>query len=152
MTDVLRGPGYKAEAQAGLGSELDGLADNTWSALSAEFDNSTNGYMFMDIEFDLNTITPTGADAAVELYIVPSVDGTQYPTTTNTSNADEQENQQYFVGSVTLSLDNEVHIHTIRGVEVPVGKWKMFVRNRANVGLNASGSTIKWRPWNFSSA
>jgi hypothetical protein len=151
MTDV-KNSGYKAAAQTALSTELNSLANDTWSALSSEFDNSTNGYMFMDIEVDLASITPTGADAAIEIYVVPSVDDTQFPSTTNTGTADEQENQQYFVGSVTLSLDAEVQIHMIRGVEVPVGKWKMFCRNRSNVGLAASGSTIKWRPWQYSSA
>lgn len=150
MTDV-RNSGYKAAAQTGLSTELNSLANDTWSALSSEFDNSTNGYLFMDVEVDLASITPTGADAAIEIYVVPSIDDTQYPSTTNTGTADEQENNQYFVGSVTLSLDAEVQIHTIRGIEVPVGKWKMFARNRANVGLAASGSTIKWRPWQYSS-
>jgi hypothetical protein len=151
MTDV-RKTAYLAEAQTGLSTELNNLADDTWSAVSSEIDNSTNGYMFMDIEADLASITPTGADAAIELYVVPSVDGTQYPSTSNSGTADEQENNQYFVGSIVLSLDAEVQIHMLRGIEVPTGKWKMFVRNRSNVSLAASGSTIKWRPWGYQSA
>lgn len=150
MTDV-RNSGYKAAAQTALGAELNTLANDTWSALSAEIDNSLNGYMFMDVEFDLASITPTGADAAIELYLVPSIDDTQYPAYTETGTADEQENNQYFVGSVTLSLDAEIQIHTIRGIELPPGKFKLGVRNRANVSLAASGSTVKWRPWQYSS-
>ena len=152
MTDVKK-TAYLAEAQTALNvSELGALADDTWSALSAEFDNSTNGYMFMDIEVYLESITPTGADAAVELYIVPSLDGTTYPNYTATGNADEQENNQYFVGSVTLSLDGEAQRNTIRGVEVPTGKWKLGCRNRANVAFDSAGGTIKWRPWGYKSA
>jgi hypothetical protein len=150
MTDV-RNSGYKAAAQAGLGTELNSLANATWSALSGEMDNSTNGYMFADFEFAMASITPTGADAAVELYLVPSVDDTQFPTYTESGAAEEQENNQYFVGSVTLSLDAEVHIHTLRGIELPPGKWKIGVRNQSNVALAASGSTVKWRPWQYSS-
>lgn len=150
MTDV-RNSGYKAAAQTALGSELNSLANDTWSALSGEFDNSLLGFMFIDVEFDLASITPTGADAAVELYLVPSIDDTQYPTYSEAGSADEQENNQYFIGSVTLSLDAEIHIHTIRGIELPPGKWKLGVRNRSNVALAASGSTIKWRPWQYSS-
>jgi hypothetical protein len=81
MTDV-KNSGYKAAAQTALSTELNSLANDTWSALSSEFDNSTNGYMFMDIEVDLASITPTGADAAIEIYVVPSVDDTQFPSTT----------------------------------------------------------------------
>jgi hypothetical protein len=150
MTDV-RNSGYKAAAQTALSTDLDSLANDTWSALSAEIDNSLNGYMFADFEVDLASLTPTGADAAIELYLVPSVDDTQYPNYTETGSADEQENNQYFIGSVTLSLDAEVQIHTLRGVELPPGKFKIGVRNRANVGLATSGSTVKWRPWQYSS-
>lgn len=150
MTDV-RNSGYKAAAQTALSTELNSLANDTWSALSSEIDNSLNGYMFADIECDFASITPTGADAAIELYLVPSVDDTQYPTYTATGTADEQENNQYFIGAVTLSLDAEVHIHTIRGIELPPGKFKIGMRNRSNVTLAASGSTIKWRPWQYSS-
>jgi len=151
MTDV-KHSGYKAAAQTALSTELNSLANDTWSSLSAEIDNSVSLFLFADIEFDLGSITPTGADAAVELYLVPSVDDTQYPTFTETGSADEQENNQYFVGAVTLSLDAEVQIHTIRGIELPPGKFKLGVRNRANVGLAASANTIKWRPWQYSSA
>lgn len=150
MTDV-RNSGYKAAAQTALSTELNALANDTWSALSAEIDNSISGYMFADIEVDLGSITPTGADAAVEIYLVPSVDDTQYPTFTESGALDEQENNQYFIGSVTLSLDAEIHIHMLRGVELPPGKWKLGVRNRSNVALAATGSTIKWRPWQYSS-
>ena len=150
MTDV-RNSGYKAAAQTALSTELNSDVNDTWSDLSAEIDNSTNGYLFMDIEVDLAILTPTGADAAIEIYVVPSVDDSQFPSYTETGTSDEQENNQYFVGSVSLSLDNEIQIHMLRSVEVPPGKWKMGVRNRSNVTLNASGSTIKWRPWQYSS-
>ena len=150
MADV-KNSGYKAAAQTALSTDLNSLANETWSALSAEIDNSVNGYLFMDIEVDLASITPTGADASIEIYVVPSVDDTQFPSTTNTGTADEQENNQYYVGAVTLSLDAEVHIHTLRGIEVPTGKWKMFIRNQANVALAASGNTVKWRPWQYAS-
>lgn len=151
MTDVKQ-TGYQAAAQTALSTDLDSLADDTWSALSAEIDNSLNGYLFMDIEVVLASLTPTGADAAIEVYVVPSIDDTNYPNYTESGTADEQENNQYFVGSVTLSLDTEAQNHSIRGVEMPPGKFKIGVRNRANVALGASGNTIKWRPWSYKSA
>ena len=152
MTDVKK-TAYLAEAQTALDvATLGVLANDGWTSLSAEFDNSTNGYMFMDVEVYLESITPTGADAAIEIYVVPSLDGVNYPNTTNTGAADEQENNQYFIGSVTLSLDAEAQRNTIRGIEMPTGKWKMFARNRSNVTLDSAGGTIKWRPWGYKSA
>ena len=153
MTDVKK-TAYLAEAQTALSTQLNNLADDTWSAVSAEFDNSTNGYMFMDIEVYLEAANFTGADSAFEVYIVPSLDGVNYPITGNTGSGDDQENNQYFVGSITTTgVSQEVQRQVIRGVEVPNGKWKVFARNRTNDALTSTdNNTVKWRPWGYKSA
>lgn len=151
MTDVKK-TAYLAEAQTALSTDLDSDANDTWSGLSAEFDNSTNGYMFMDIEVYLGSAAFSGADAAYEIYVVPSLDGTNYPTTINGVTGDVQENNQYFVGSVTVIGSTAVQRQVIRGVEIPNGKWKLFGRNRTNQTLASSGNTVKWRPWGYKSA
>ena len=154
MTDVKK-TAYLAEAQTALSSDLDGDTNDTYSALSSEFDNSTNGYMFMDIEVYLASAdftTPGGADMAVEVYVVPSVDGTTYPNYQASGTTTSQENNQYFVGSVTVEDVNGAVRASLRGVEIPNGKWKLGVRNVTNRTLAASGNTIKWRPWGYKSA
>jgi len=154
MTDVRKTP-YLAEAQTALDTDLNADLDDTWSALSGEIDNSTNGYMLMDIEVVLASAdftTPGGADMAIEVYIVPSIDGTNYPDYIEAGVAESQENNQYFVGSVTVHSVNAAFNGSIRGVEVPIGKWKLGVRNRANRTLAATLNTIKWRPWAYKSA
>jgi hypothetical protein len=150
MTDV-KLSGYKAEAQTALDTELNSLADDGWCALSSAIDNSTTGYMFADLELTLAALTATGADAAVEVYLTPSVDGTNYPDFDTTA-GDNQENNQYFVGSFTLESSGGTFLGTLRGVELPPGKFKLGVRNRANVAFAASGNILKWRPWQYSSA
>jgi hypothetical protein len=144
--------GYKITAQTALTTELNNLANDTWSALSSEIDNTTNLYMMVDIEFLAGgSITPVGADAVIEVYLVPTLDGTNYPLYTASGSGNEQENQQYYVGAITLSLDNEAQRHILRNVELPSGKYKLGVRNKANVSLAASGNTLRWRPWQYSS-
>jgi hypothetical protein len=151
MTDV-KLSGYKAEAQTAFSGDLDSLGDNNWSALSSEIDTSVNGYMFADLELNLASLIATGADAAVEIYLVPSIDGTTYPDFDVSGTTDHQENNQYFVGSFTLESSGGTFRGSIRGIELPPGKYKLGVRNRANVGLAASGNTLKWRPWQYASA
>jgi hypothetical protein len=154
MTDV-RKTAYLAEAQTALSTDLNGDLNDTWSALSGEFDNSTNGYMFMDIEVYLAAPASawSGADSAYEIYIVPSVDGTNYPDYVESGTGAEQENNQYFVGSVTTQGAGTVACRqTIRGVEVPNGKFKIGGRNVTNQTLAATGNTVKWRPWAYKSA
>lgn len=156
MTDVKK-TAYLAETQTALDTDLNGDVNDVWTNLSAEFDNSTNGYMFMDIEVNLGVPATawSGADSAYEVYIVPSVDGASYPgvVADGTAATDEQENNQYFVGSITTPGALAVATRqTIRGIEVPNGKWKLFGRNRTNSTLAATGNTIKWRPWGYKSA
>ena len=151
MTDIRKSP-YQGDAITVLSTGLDSLANLTWSGLSAEQDNTTNGYLFADIIVDLASLTPTGADAAIEVYLVPSVDGTNYPNFTESGTSEEQENNAYFVGSVSLSLDTEAQHQVIRQVELPAGKFKIGIRNQANVGLGASGNTVKLRYWTYKSA
>ena len=151
MTDI-RISTYQGDPVTVLSTELNTLADATWSSLSSEIDNSTNGYMFADVEVYLASLTPTGADAAIEIYLVPTIDGTNYPNYTESGNSEEQENNQYFVGSVSLSLDAEIQIHSIRGVELPPGKFKIGARSQAGPSLASSGNTVKLRYWTYKSA
>lgn len=154
MTDVTHS-GYKAAAQTALSTELNSLANDTWSVLSSEIDNSVTKYMFADIEVNLAApgAAATGADSAINVYLVPSLDDTNFPTYQASGSAPEQENEQYFVGAVTLTGAASTACRgVIRGVELPAGKFKLGVRNLANDALNASGNTVKWRPWQYASA
>src|SRR5210317_108986 len=151
MTDV-RKTAYLAEAQTAVSTDLNGDLNDTWCALSSEYDNSTTGYMFMDIEVYLAAPASawSGADSAYEVYVVPSPDGTNYPDYVESGTAEEQENNQYFVGSVSTQGAGTVACRqVIRGVEVPNGKFKIGGRNRTNQTLAATGNTIKWRPWGY---
>ena len=152
MTDVKK-TAYLAEAQTALDTDLNSDANDTWSNLSAEFDNSTNGYMFMDIEVYLGSAAWSGADSAYEIYVVPSLDGANYPDVAVDTTADSQINNQYFVGSITtFGSGTSTARAVIRGVEIPNGKWKLQGRNRTNQTLASTGNTIKWRPWGYKSA
>ena len=146
--------GYKAAAQAVVFSgtrTLVSLADNEWTDESDVIDNSSNKYMMADLELVLASAVFTGTDSIVEIYLIPSVDDTNYPNWTGDGIVDEQENQIHFVGSVTTSAVTEAQRLTLRSVALPAGKFKFGVRNRAGVALAASGNTLFWRPWQYSS-
>jgi hypothetical protein len=140
--------GYLTTAATCLTTELNSLADNGHSALGAEIDNSTNKYTLADFEMYLASAAFTGTDSGVELYIVPSLDGTNYPTWT-TGTADEQENTPYYVGFFPTTGTTAVQRAVLRAVPLPQGKWKPAVRSRANVALPSSGNTISWRPHSY---
>src|SRR5262245_19758044 len=58
-----------------LTTELNSLGNNTMSAASATYDNSTNLNIYVDIEVNLASLSPT-AGAYVAIYVLCAPDGT----------------------------------------------------------------------------
>jgi hypothetical protein len=129
--------------------QLDSLADNEFTDLSNEIDNSTNKYAYVDLRIALASITPTGTDAGLEIYLVPSVDGSVYPDWTGNSTSDQQQNQPFYVGFVPLSTAAAAKASVLLNVALPNGKYKWGARNRANVAFAADAGDIYWRPWGY---
>jgi hypothetical protein len=141
--------GYLATATAiawTSGQALDSLTDNEYTNASDEVDNSTNKYMFADVEIVLASAAFTGTDSGIEVYLIPSVDGTNYPTWTGNGTSDEQENNGFFVGFVSTTGTTAAQRMVLRNVELPNGKYKWGFRNRGNVTLAGSGNSVSWRP------
>lgn len=140
--------GYLTTATAiawASGQTFDSAADNEYTDMSDEVDNSTNKYMFADLEVVLGSVTFTGTDSGIEVYVVPSVDGTNYPTWTGNGTSDEQENNGFFVGFLSTTGTTAAQRMVLRDVEIPNGKYKWAFRNRGNVTLAASGNSASWR-------
>lgn len=128
---------------------LASLADGEWTNLSDEIDNSTNLYAMADFLFEIASAAFTGTDSIIELYIVPCVDGTNYPNWTGNVTTSEQENNIHFVGSVTTSGATEAQVLVLRNVALPPGKFKVGVRNNSGVAFAASSNTLEYRPHSY---
>jgi hypothetical protein len=142
--------GYKVAAATALTTDLNSLANGSTSALSAEIDNSTTKYLYADMELYLASLTPT-AGGFVALYLVPSVDGTNYPLF-DTGASPGAANNNYFVGSFSTKAAAAAQRIAMREIQLPPGKYKLAVYNGAGVALAASGNTLSWRPYNTASA
>lgn len=144
--------GYLASATAVVFSgtqQLASLTDNEWTDLSDEIDNSSTKYRFIDLELVLGSAAFTGSDAGMEIYIVPTIDGTNYPDWTGNTTSDAPEQVHYFAAFLPLKASTaarRVASSSQSRIDVPNGKFKFGVRNRANVTLAASGNTLSWRP------
>jgi len=126
--------------------QLNSLADNEYTDLSDEIDNSTNLYEAVDLRLVLASaafITP--GDCGIEVYLIPTVDGTNYPTWTGNTTTDSAHNIQY-VGYIPLTGTTAAQAGVLSRVDLPNGKYKWAVRNRGNVSLAGSGNTLYWRP------
>ena len=150
MAERYRHTGYLAAAQTvswTSGQSLNSATDNEWTDLSDAIDNTSNLYPFADFEIVLGSAAFSGTDSAIELYIVRSVDGTNYGTWTGNATADEQENNPFFIGSApTTGTTAAQRMTNIVNIVLPQGLWKVGCRSRANVTLASSGNTVKWRP------
>jgi len=150
VDSVNSGYGHEATTVAWTtGQDFTSLLDDEWTDLSDEIDNSTLKYLSADFEFALAsvfTVTP----ASLELYIIPTLDGTNYPDWAGLVTGAQEENDQYFAGSVTLKIANQAHRAVLEDVTMPQGKFKIGVHSNAGVTL-VSTSTVKFRRHGYSS-
>jgi len=159
MATTLKLAGYQATAQTvawtGATQKIDSLTDNEWTDLSDEIDNSTNLYAYAQLDLALGSAAFTGTDSAIEVYIVPTVDGTNYPDWTGNTTTDAPEHEHMFVALLPLKASTSAKrvVSTSQSpIELPQGKFKFALRSRANVTLAASGNTLYWRPLAYQSA
>jgi hypothetical protein len=153
---TLKLSGYLASAVTvawtGATQKIDSLTDNEWTDLSDEIDNSTNKYAYADIDLVLGSAAYTGSDSGIEVYIVPTVDGTNYPDWSGNATADAPEQGHYYATFLPLKATTaarRVVSSSQAAIELPQGKFKFGIRSRANVTLAGSGNTLYYRPKSY---
>jgi hypothetical protein len=150
MATTLKLAGYLASEAAIVFSgtqQLNSLADNEYTDWSDEIDNSTNLYAMADVRVVIaSAVFITPADCGIEIYLIPTVDGTNYPTWTGNTTTDQVHNGPFFVGYVPFTGTTAAQAGVLIGVDLPNGKYRWAARNRGNVALAGSGNTIYWRP------
>ena len=140
--------GYKAEIQTVAFSgtrQLNSLANTEWSHLSDEIDNSLNGYSFMDCWLELES---AAWDGTIDIYIVPSIDGTNYPAWTGDGVANLPAQNTYYSFSFTVDA-TAAQTAAETDIKMPQGKFKFGIRNNGGVATTAQNNILKWRPWNW---
>ena len=153
MTDVVKKWISEWAALSWTSNGFDALTNDEWTDLSDELDNSAAGAkaVFADFHCALGTVVFTGADSAIEMYLVAPGNADTYPDWAGTGTADLQEQNVHFVGSFTTSGASAAQELYLRDVEIPPGKWKIGLRSRANVTLNATNN-LYYRLWTHGSA
>jgi hypothetical protein len=145
MAGDIRWSGYDAAVADRLTTELNSLADAAVSALGTERDNTTDLATYSDLELNLASVTITSVVAAIDVYLVPTVDGTNYPDTVTTY---ANFMAGYYVGQFLVkAVSAAVFRGTLRAIPIPPGKYKWALRNRCGAALAASGNTLKERSY-----
>ena len=131
-------------------TELNSLA-NAASALGSEYDNVTNNYLFGVFELTVTFGTAPTAGKTVDLYIIPTADGTNYSTTITGAGGYAQSNS--YAGSFPLQAVTTLQRLNLGGIGyrgllyLPPSKFKALLINNSGVAFPASGSTLKMIPY-----
>ena len=146
--------GYKTAVAVAWasGQGIASLTDNEYTDLSDEINNSSDLNLYADVELVLASVAFTGLDSTVAVYLIPTLDGTNYPTWAGNGTTDEQENEGYFVGVVTTTGTTAAQRLVIRDISLPNGKYKVALRNTSNIAFAATGNTLKLFPHNVTMA
>ena|SRR5215210_555010 len=122
-----------------LSTELNTLGIATMSAASPAIDNDTELDLYADIELSLASLNPTLV-GRVDLYILCSIDGTNYPVAT----AAALRNQQtQLLCSISLDDASAAQRVVIRNILLPPCKFKICLDNQLDVAFASSGNTLK---------
>lgn len=126
-------------------ANLQGLSAGTGITSSA-IDNSSTADIFADVIFAVMWQTaPTAGERALELYLLPSPDGTNYATVA--SNYPQQSLMVARLESVKPSTTVLEYLNTAI-ITIPPGSFKWHVVNRSIRNVHTSNSTMfaKMRP------
>lgn len=144
MTSIAKWNAPSATASI-LTTELNSLSTNTMTAASSAITNDSNLDMYVDIEVVLAALSPT-AGAFVALYLLESVDGTNYPAQ---SDADTRltSSQLLCVIPVGVAASTAQRV-AARTIPIPPGKFKIKLDNQTGATLASSANTVKWNAYN----
>jgi hypothetical protein len=129
---------YRGVSSA-MTTELNALASSTGKAISSAIDNTTNGDLFDDLELAVDFVTAPTAGTVIELYLLPSIDGTVYPD----GSTSILPQSSLFVGGFAVRNTTAAQVMTLRGIALPPGLFKYLVQNTTNQAFPATGSTLR---------
>ncbi len=151
MVDAVNS-GYKESAQTVSWTAYgpDSMAVELYTALSDVIDNSSLKHLFADFTLSITFGTTDAGDGeSVALYLIPQVEDNTDPEWSGNSATDAPENEQYYIGSFTVTTGNDAQVTNLRGVALPPGLFKVACRN-TGTGISTA-ATLKYRRWNYAS-
>lgn len=127
-----------------MSTDLNSLADDTTNVGVVLPDNTTNRYFYAEFELVLASVDLSGqTNPAVELYLVPSYDGTNYADTGTDASTTILPPAQYRVAILGVAESNAAHRAVSPHIMLDPLKYTPVVINTTGVALAATGNTLK---------
>lgn len=128
-----------------LSSELNALANGSGvtqaTGTNAAYDNSANLAFWADFEIAITFGVAPAADAAIELYLVPAFDGTNYETTVDGASPVVDLNS--LIGVFDCMAVTTAQRRLIRSVPLPITPFKLYLLNRSGQAFPATGTVVR---------
>ncbi|HUR53505.1 MAG TPA: hypothetical protein VMZ71_05220 [Gemmataceae bacterium] len=124
-----------------LTTELNALAENAYSAGGTVLDNGTNLDRFMIAELTVDFVAATDDRAAIDLYMIPAPDGTNYADATEPS-------AYHFCGSFMVDNTAAAQRLVTAPFQLPPCKVKFVIHNRSGEAFPATGSVMNGYTFN----
>lgn len=144
MANVVKYNAFEESKTSALTTELNSLADGS-NAISAEIANETDLDMFADFELNVTFGTAPAGEQAVELYLIPALDGTNYAD--GSGSVDPA--KALLAGVFEVRAVTSAQRVGVWGVRLPPSDFKVLVINEAGQAFPASGSTVQYRRYNI---
>lgn len=132
------------------GTAFNSLADGS-GAITGEVANGTGLFMFGDLEVTQGgAVTSSGLDARIDVYLIPTYDGTNYPvpgSTGSTFTGTQYVGAISSVETVGTAAVTSFTNGTLRRIELPPTQFKIGLVNELGASFNSS-VTVKLRRYN----
>lgn len=127
-----------------MSTDLNSLADATVNVGAVLPDNTTNRYFYAEFELVLATVDLSAqTNPAVELYMVPSYDGTNYADVGTDASATVYPPTQYLVAVLGVAETSAAHRSVSPHIMMDPVKYTPVIINKTGVSFNAAGNTLK---------
>lgn len=136
-----------------MSTDLNSLADDTVNVGAVLPDNSSNRYFYAEFELVLATVDLSAqTNPGIELYMVPSYDGTNYADTGTDASATVYPPTQYLVAVLGVAETSAAHRSVSPHVMLDPLKYTPVVINKTGAALASSGNTLKSKYYTVTTA
>lgn len=148
---------YTAPAVEGtealMTTDLNALANNAVNVGAVLPDNTSNRFFMVVFELVLASVDLSAVDnPAVEVYMIPSYDGTNYADTGIDASTSVYPPAQYLVAVLGVAETSAAHRAVSPHILIDPLKYTPVVINKTGAALAASGNTLKSKYYTLNTA